>query len=70
MLCDMCKKKEATVHFTEIINEEVTELHMCEECAKTKGQDMQQHFGISDFLSGLVDMPAQASDKKEHIKIQ
>lgn len=33
MLCDKCKKNEARVYYTEIINGEKTEQHLCEECA-------------------------------------
>ena len=70
MLCDICKKNKANVHLTEIINEEVTELHLCEECAKAKGAEMEQHFSIADLLSGLVDFPMEASRRKEHVKIK
>lgn len=33
MLCDKCKKNEAKIFYTEIINGEKTEQHLCEECA-------------------------------------
>lgn len=33
MVCDKCKKREATIYYTEIINGEKTEQHLCEECA-------------------------------------
>ncbi|NQT95547.1 MAG: UvrB/UvrC motif-containing protein [Candidatus Omnitrophica bacterium] len=70
MECNICKQNKATVHLTEIINDEVTELHLCEECAKAKGAEMQQHFSIADLLSGLVDLPPDAATKKEHISIK
>jgi len=56
MLCDVCGKNGATVHITEIINEKVTKLHLCEECAKEKGAEMEDHFGLSDLLAGLTDL--------------
>jgi protein arginine kinase activator len=56
MQCDACGKKEATVHLTEIVNEKVTKLHLCEECAKAKGAEMEEHFGLSDLLAGLADL--------------
>ena len=56
MLCDVCHKKEATVHLTEIVNEKMTKLHLCEECAKEKGAEMEEHFGLSDLLAGLTDL--------------
>jgi len=56
MLCDTCHKKEATVHLTEIINDKVTKLHLCEECARQKSDEMDVHFGLSDLLAGLADL--------------
>lgn len=55
MFCDVCKKNQATVHLTEIVDEEMTELHLCEECARQKSIQMEQKFGLSDLLAGLVD---------------
>jgi protein arginine kinase activator len=54
--CDICGKREATVHLTEIVNDKVTKLHLCEECAKEKGTEMEEHFGLSDLLAGLADL--------------
>lgn len=56
MLCDVCGKKEATVHLTEIVNDQVTKLNLCEECAREKGAEMEEHFGLSELLAGLTDM--------------
>ena len=70
MICELCKKNDATVHLTEIINDQTTELHICEDCAKAKGTQMQQHFGIADFLSGLVDLPSGVNKKKELISLK
>lgn len=56
MLCDGCQKKEATVHLTEIVNDKVSKLHLCEDCAKEKGSEMEEHFGLSDLLAGLADV--------------
>lgn len=58
MLCDSCGKNEATVHITEIVNSQMTKLHLCEECAKKKGAEMEEHFGLSDLLAGLADLGA------------
>ncbi len=56
MLCDECGKNKATVHLTEIVNEQITKLNLCESCAKEKGSDVEQHFGISDLLTALSDV--------------
>lgn len=60
MLCDICGKKEATVHLTEIIDDAMTELHLCEECAREKGAQVEQHFGLAELLAGLADFEVQA----------
>lgn len=63
MLCDNCKKNPATVHLTEIVDEQMTELHLCEECAKKKSSQMEQQFGLSDLLAGLADFEKPVEDK-------
>ena len=67
MLCDICHKLEASVHLTEIIDNQVTELHLCEECARQKGAQMEQHFGLADLLAGLADLnqPFESKAKTE-----
>ena len=37
MLCDICHEFEATVFYTIIVNNQKTELHLCEKCATKKG---------------------------------
>jgi protein arginine kinase activator len=61
LLCDECGKNKATVHLTEIVNDLITKLNLCETCAKQKGAEAEQHFGIADLLSALsdVEQPAQ-----------
>ena len=56
MKCDICHVREATVHLTEVVNDKVTKLHLCEQCAKVKSKEMQSHFGLTDLLSGLMDL--------------
>lgn len=55
MICDECGKNKATVHLTEIIDEQIKKLNLCEACAKEKGSDVEQHFGIADLLAALSD---------------
>ena len=65
MQCDICGKKQATVHLTEIIDDQMTELHLCEGCAREKGAQMEKHFDLSDLLAGLADMGAQIEPHME-----
>ena len=65
MQCDICSKKKATVHLTEIVEEQMTEMHLCEECAHQKSAQMEQQFGLADLLAGLSSAPAAGKDPKE-----
>ena len=58
MTCDLCSKNEATVHLTEVVNDQTRELHLCESCAREKGQETQQYFtgGLAELLAGLSDL--------------
>ncbi len=64
MLCDICGKNPATVHLTEIIDEAMNELHLCEECAHQKSAQMEQQFGLSDLLAGMVEVAKPGKEKE------
>ena len=64
-MCDVCGGNEATVHLTEIIDNKMSKLHLCEECARKKGAEMEEHFGLSDLLAGLVDFETKLTHKKD-----
>ena len=58
MLCQECGKKPATLHFTKIVNGEKTEFHICESCARERGEGIpgtSNGFSIHSLLSGLLD---------------
>lgn len=59
MLCDVCNKNVATVHLTEIIDDQMAELHLCENCARAKSMEMEQQFGLADLLAGLSNFGGQ-----------
>jgi|CZCA01.1.fsa_nt_gi protein arginine kinase activator len=60
MLCDECKKRPANVHITKMINGVKSESHLCDECAREKGEltlisDMSESkFSFPHLLSGLL----------------
>ncbi|NOX96815.1 MAG: hypothetical protein GXO98_01875 [Nitrospirae bacterium] len=64
MLCEICNKKEATVHYTEIISDEMTEMHLCEDCAREKGAMIKPHFPLADLLAGLTDFKVPLTVKE------
>src|SRR3712207_4394081 len=37
MLCDSCRERDAVVHLTQIVANQVTQLHLCEKCAAERG---------------------------------
>ncbi|MEA1959838.1 MAG: UvrB/UvrC motif-containing protein [Bacillota bacterium] len=58
MICEECKKKNATVHFTHMVNGKMVETHLCEECAVKKGMyilDLSQ-FSIPNLLGSIFGM--------------
>lgn len=65
MICQECGKKPATLHFTKIVNGEKTEFHICEACAREKGEMIPgttNGFSIHNLLSGLLDFePSSAA---------
>lgn len=58
MQCQECGKKPATLHFTKIVNGEKTEIHLCDSCAREKGEFIPgtaNGFSIHNLISGLLD---------------
>lgn len=53
MLCESCKKNEATVHLTQVADDTVKKIHLCEECAAKSGLDVHGSVSITDLLLGL-----------------
>ena len=70
MLCDVCGKNPATVHLTEIIDEQMNELHLCEDCARHKSAAMEQQFGLSDLLAGMADFEKSPSKEEDTVTIK
>ncbi len=73
MLCDVCNKNPATVHLTEIVDDQMNELHLCEECARQKSVQMEQHFGLSDLLAGMAEFekpPVKEKDAEAFIALK
>jgi len=69
MQCQECGKRPATLHFTKIVNGEKTELHICESCARERGElipGASGGFSIHNLLSGLLDFdPSSAAGAKQ-----
>jgi len=70
MLCDICGKNPATVHLTEIIDDAMNELHLCEECAHQKSLQMEQQFGLSDLLGGMAEFEKPTKEKETVVNVK
>ena len=58
MLCENCKENEATIRYTQIINGDKKEMHLCEECSHKLGIDnisFNMPIDFSSFFGGLLD---------------
>lgn len=70
MLCENCKKNEATIHITKIVNGVKREANLCEKCAREKQGlefnsdflDVGAPFTFQNILSGIVDYISQANN--------
>ncbi|UCF06221.1 MAG: UvrB/UvrC motif-containing protein [bacterium] len=56
MVCQVCKEREATIHFTNMVGNKVEKIHLCHLCAEEKGFDYlkKSSFGMGDLLAGLL----------------
>ena len=54
MLCDICKKNEATIHIKEMHNNKWTSLNLCAECAKKNNLDAAGDVPQIDIAKMLV----------------
>jgi protein arginine kinase activator len=63
MPCEQCREREAVIHLTQIVNEQVTTLHLCERCAAEKGVESpgsQPKTPLGTFLAAMgQELPEQ-----------
>lgn len=66
MLCDDCKKRNAVIHMTKIVQGKKMELHLCEICGKEREQvSYMNDFSIHNFLANLLDTSFNSSIARE-----
>ena len=53
MQCDKCKKNEASVHLTQIVDGKVLKVDLCKSCAGESGVQDTTGFSLADLLVGL-----------------
>jgi len=68
MVCDQCRERDAVVHLTQIVENAVSQVHLCEKCAAERGIEttvsVPQH-PLGDFLQAVqqqaVQLPGDAA---------
>lgn len=60
MLCQICNKNIATVHFTQIINNIKTQTDLCQQCAMQQNWlNINLPMEVSNFLGGFIKFPSE-----------
>lgn len=69
MICMLCGKNDATVHFTRIVNGKKQEIDICEECAKnfeginlTPDISFGTPFSVQNVINGIMDYLVENSE--------
>ena len=68
MLCDNCKKNEATIHIKEVHDGKITTSNLCGDCAKAKeekGELGSLGFNLAEVLFNLGKLQASLQPKVE-----
>lgn len=68
MICQICKKNEANIVFTQIVNNEKIVLQICTECAKKKGISVEiekpSYPKVHSFIGSLTGDIGEKSEKE------
>jgi len=67
MTCEICGIREATIKFTQVINNKKKEMHICKECADEQGYS-NPLAGFPKIIGGLIlgimgELPDRAQDE-------
>jgi protein arginine kinase activator len=62
MICSQCQERDAVVHLTQIVDNAVTQVHLCEKCAAERGIETTTSVGphpLGEFLQAVQQQAAQ-----------
>lgn len=62
MVCDQCRERDAIVHLTQIVDQAMSQVHLCEKCAAERGIETtasDQKSALGDFLQAVQQQTAQ-----------
>lgn len=69
MICQECGQRPAKFHFTKIINGEKSEINLCDQCAKEKGElsmFSDGGFSFNHLLAGLLNFDQPFKEKTQN----
>lgn len=67
MLCDQCGEKEAVIHLTQIVDNQMGTFHLCEACAEEKGLEPESTMGdlpLTDFLAQMSQAESSSASEE------
>ena len=71
MLCDSCRERDAVVHLTQIDNNAVHQLHLCERCAAERGVETTvaaPKHPLGEFLQAVHQQVATATGTTDGVR--
>ncbi len=70
MLCQRCRKVQATVRYTEVVDGHVTEIYLCPDCLKEVQSNPSGFKYLNAGLNKEIEVPKVSSEKEEEKKIK
>lgn len=66
VMCKNCGVRPSKIHYTEIVNNQMTSMDLCVECAEARGisVDKQESYGLGDLVAGLIDSAAETESER------
>ena len=70
MICQVCGQRTATTHIKTLVNGQLTEAHLCAECAQKKGYSsmLSSWNGFGSLLGGLLG-EVQPQEMLQHLPL-
>ncbi|HEY5218557.1 MAG TPA: UvrB/UvrC motif-containing protein [Gemmatimonadaceae bacterium] len=68
MLCDNCRERDAVVHLTQIENNSVAQIHLCERCAAERGVETtvaEAKHPLGELLHSVQAQMVAGGDREE-----
>lgn len=64
MMCQSCGQNTATTHIKTVINGQLTETHLCSQCAAKQGHMLGEWNGFGSLLGGLLTGTPETREKR------